>query len=187
MTDTNTRTKRNAVLPTEVAEHLRDLNRPDRDAYLHLLRALGWTLRSLAEAADLTRERVRQLLEQPTDPAVVRRVSALPLPFLPERPVPARRTRPDVSPATLARLRELQPAAQAVRSHAKRNRLEAEEYTALLDHAVRVEGVSVYRLAQCLGVTHNAIRFRLMRYGYLALPENGAHRVYQPLLEKNRA
>jgi len=187
MTDTTKRTNRNASLPTEVGQLLRELGRPDRDAYLQSLRAGGWTMRALSEASALTRERVRQLLELPLEPAHREAVADLPVPELPAAALPARSLKADVSPETLARLLELQPVAQGVRSHAKRGRLEAEEYTELLAHAVRVEGVSVYRLAQRLGVTHNAVRFRLMRYGYLALPEGGAHRVYQPLLEKNRA
>lgn len=187
MTTTTTTTKRNADLPAEVGEYLLDLNRPDRDAYLQSLRAGGWTLRSLSEASGLTRERVRQLLELPADAEAHERVSALPVPALPTVSPRARSQKADVSPETLARLLELQPIAQSVRSHAKRGRLEAEEYTELLNHAVTVEGVSVYRLAQRLGLTHNAVRFRLMRYGYVAMPEGGAHRVYQPLLEKNRA
>lgn len=186
MTDTK-RTNRNASLPTEVELTLRDLSRPDRDAYLQSLRAGGWTMRALAEASGLTRERVRQLLELQLDPGAHARVSALPVPALPAIQLPTRSPKADVSPETLTRLLELQPVAQGVRSHAKRGRLEAEEYTELLAHAVQVEGVSVYRLAQRLGVTHNAVRFRLMRYGYVALPEGGSHRVYQPLLEKNRA
>lgn len=187
MNNDNTRSSRNADLPDDVGAHLRRLSRPDRDAYLLVLRAAGWTLRSLAEASDLTRERVRQLLELPLDPTAADRVSDLPVPELPVRPVRPRVAKADLAPETLARLLELQPAAQLVRSHGKRGRLEAEEYTALLNHAVQVEGVSVYRLAQRLGVTHNAIRFRLMRYGYIAMPTGTAHRVYQPLLDSNRA
>jgi hypothetical protein len=181
------RTKRNADLPEDVGVHLRHLSRADRNAYLQALRAGGWTLRSLAQSSGLTRERVRQLLELPLEPTDREAIADLPVPELPVRPDQSRPQKADVSPETLARLRELQPTAQLVRSHGKRHRLEAEEYTELLAHAVLVEGVSVYRLAKHLGVTHNAIRFRLMRYGYVAQPDGRAHRVHQPLAARNRA
>jgi hypothetical protein len=89
------------------------------------------------------------------------------------------------SAETLARLLELKPMAMSVRSNSPKFRAEAEEYTRLLDHAHRVEGVTLYRLAKRLGVTHGAIRFRLARYGY-KLPKNASSKVYQPILEQNR-
>lgn len=179
--------KRNAVLPAEVADAARGLGRADRDEYLRDLRRLGWTLQSIADAADLTRERVRQVLELPVSEAAAQRVRHLPHPELPLLPWPtSAEPRPDVRPETLARLLELQPFAQLVRSSSKRHRLEAEEYTRLLAEATG-QGVSVYRLAQVLGVTHNAVRARLIRYGYAPMPANGDHVFYRPVSDDNRA
>jgi hypothetical protein len=77
------------------------------------------------------------------------------------------------------------PKAQQVRGKSKRYRREAEEFTALLNYAHKIEGVSLYRLAKTLGVTHAAIRFRLCRYGYLK-PGLGKSGVYSPVSMQNR-
>lgn len=180
--------KRNASLPAEVRSYLVDLNRPERDAYVHALRLGGWTLRAISEACGLTRERVRQLLEEPVHPAARRAVELLPVPELPLRAArPSAPPRPDVSPETLARLLELQPLAQQVRSNSKRYRLEAEEYTELLHRAMTVDGVTAYRLARRLGITHSAIRFRLMRYGYLPSAPGNEHSYCRPVRSDHRA
>jgi hypothetical protein len=108
------------------------------------------------------------------------------IPELPVKEVKAKREFVEPSAETLARLLELQPLAQQVRSSSMRYRNEAEEYTKLLYHAYAVEGVSIYRLGLRLGVTHSALRFRLARYGYM--PNESASgrtsKVYQPV--KNR-
>jgi hypothetical protein len=72
-----------------------------------------------------------------------------------------------------------------VRSNGKKYREEAEEYTKLLNHAHTVEGVTLYRLAKRLGVTHGALRFRLVRYGYKK-PVTATSKVYTPILKENR-
>jgi hypothetical protein len=89
------------------------------------------------------------------------------------------------SPETLKRLLELQPYAQQVRSSGKKYRAEAEEYTSLLNHAHTVEGVTLYRLAKRLGVTHGALRFRLVRYGYKKTV-TATSKVYNPIIKENR-
>jgi hypothetical protein len=95
--------------------------------------------------------------------------------------VKAERVFVEPSAETLARLKELQPKAQQVRSTSPRYRQEAEEYTALLNKAHVEEGVSVYRLAKRLGITHSSIRFRLARYGYKPTPTGSDSPVYRPL------
>jgi hypothetical protein len=72
-----------------------------------------------------------------------------------------------------------------VRSNGKAYREEAEEYTKLLNYAHTVEGVTLYRLAKRLGVTHGALRFRLVRYGYKK-PVTATSKVYNPILKENR-
>jgi hypothetical protein len=107
---------------------------------------------------------------------------------IPEPPVKQEREKPvyvEPNPDTLARLLELQPYAQQVRSNGKKYREEAEEYTKLLNHAHTVEGVTLYRLAKRLGVTHGALRFRLVRYGYKQ-PVTATSKVYNPIVKENR-
>jgi hypothetical protein len=148
----------------------------------------GWTLESVGNALDLTRERIRQL-ESKAKPIDALSILAKPG-IYPVPDVPTRTVEVDVveyvepSPETLARLLELQPLAQQVRSVSPRFREAAEEYTSLLNYAHTVEGVPLYRLAKRLGVTHGALRFRLVRYGYLAT--SGKSRAYNRIHEKNR-
>lgn len=158
-----------------------------RDAYIVRLRGLGWTLSSIASAANLSRERVRQVIasQDPSEPQVP--IGTLPLPSPPMRPTKrGRRVPTQPSDVTLARLKALQPMAQKVRSNGPQFRAEGEEYSSLLNYARTTEGVSLYTLAKLLGVTHAALRFRLTRYGYLT-PGKGKSKAYQPIRESNRA
>ena len=161
-----------------------------RAAYIYVLRMKGWKLQALADALGLTRERIRQI-ESKASPALAIRVLADPGSF----PVPELDTveievlAPPVyiepSPEALARLLELKPLAQKVRYDHPQYRKEAEEYSALIWHLYSVEGVTLYRLAKRLGVTHGALRFRLARYGYL-LPKTGKSPCYTPIKQNNR-
>jgi transcriptional regulator with XRE-family HTH domain len=162
-----------------------------RAAYIYALRLKGWTLQAVADALGLTRERIRQI-ETKASPSLALHILADPGSF----PVPELETMeievlaPPVyiepSPENLARLIELKPLAQKVRYDHTQYRKEAEEYSALVWHVHSVEGVTLYRLAKRLGVTHGALRFRLARYGYL-LPKTGKSSCYTPIKEKNRA
>lgn len=162
-----------------------------RAAYIYVLRMKGWKLQAVADALGLTRERIRQI-ESKASPALALHILADPGSF----PVPELDTMeievlaPPVyvepSPETLARLLELQPLAQKVRYDHTQYRKEAEEYSALIWNTYSVEGVTLYRLAKRLGVTHGALRFRLVRYGYL-LPKSGKSKCYTPIKQKNRA
>lgn len=186
------------VLPDNVVKLLKELGEDGgkgnivRNAYITALRYAGWTLQSVADAAGISRERVRQI-ETKTPKSYVAEISQ----FQNEFPIPAIPTvavEKDIyeaimpSDTTLTRLLELQPLAQQVRASSPRFRKEAEEYTALLWHAHSVEGVSLYRLGKILGVTHAALRFRLVRYGYMST-ENGDKdsKVYRPVRRENRA
>ena len=177
--------KRLVDLPPEVTDKfsmVRDAD--DRNNYIKALREEGWTLESIAKATGMTRERVRQI--SGFTPRMVLNEDFI-VPSLPtvEPKVKKAQVQPEVE--TLARLKELQPMAQQVRSSAARFRAEAEEYTALLWKCYKTEGVSLYRLAKLLGVTHSALRFRLIRYGYLEGVVNPANRVYAPINPANRA
>jgi hypothetical protein len=162
-----------------------------RAAYVKALRLKGWTLESIAFALDLTRERIRQIQLMASPANIVYILSnpgEFPVPELETREieVPGDPEYVEPSPETLARLLELQPLAQKVRYDHSTYRKEAEEYSALVWHVYSVEGVTLYRLAKCLGVTHGALRFRLARYGYLT-PKTGKSKCYSPIKQTNRA
>lgn len=174
--------KKNQQLPSDTKSIFDTLvNDEDRNELIRELRSAEWTLEAIASASGLTRERVRQISK--TEPTGRPLGIAIPLPPLkPERPKPVY-----IEPTedTLNRLLELQPYAQQVRSNGKKYRKEAEEYTALLNYAHTVEGVTLYRLAKRLGVTHGALRFRLVRYGYKK-PVTATSKVYTPISPENR-
>ena len=162
---------------------------PTRAAYVKALRMKGWTLQAIASALGVTRERIRQI-ENTASPSLLVHILSnpgnFPVPELEMREVEvADPTLIVPSEATLKRLLELQPSAQKVRWDHAEHRAVAEEYTALLWHAHSVEGVTIYRLAKCIGVTHGAIRFRLARYGYIQ-PITGKSKAYTPIKDKNR-
>lgn len=174
--------KKHQTLPPQIKTYFDTaLDSDYRDQLIRELRDKNWTLESIAAASGITRERVRQIAKTPYAPINL----GLDLPTPPLKPVKPKPTYVEPTPATLARLLELQPLAQQVRSNGKKYREEAEEYTALLNHAHTVEGVTLYRLAKRLGVTHGALRFRLVRYGYKT-PVNATSKVYTPILLENR-
>lgn len=174
--------KKNQQLPEYIINHFNDIPSNVRDQLIRGLRFKGWTLEAIASASSLTRERVRQIASTPSSTSVSLTVEIPEPPIKPERPRPVYI---EPSPATLDRLLELQPYAQQVRSSGKKYRAEAEEYTALLNHAHVNEGVTLYRLAKRLGVTHGALRFRLVRYGYKQ-PITATSKVYTPIVQENR-
>jgi DNA-binding transcriptional MerR regulator len=178
--------KRLAKLPIEVRQTFLKITDSDqRNAYIKALRAEGWTLASISEATGVTRERVRQINGFEED--MTKLDNSFLVPSLPTKPEKIQRKFKEPSPETLARLLELQPYAQQVRSNAQRFRSEAEEYTSLLWEANSKQGVPLYRLAKRLGVTNSAIRFRLVRYGYIAPKVGSTSKVYAPINPKNRA
>lgn len=175
--------KRLVMLPPEVNRAFATLTDPDqRDDYIRILRSKGWTLEAIAKVCGVSRERIRQITLTPHTDTLS---EALPIP---NPPIVEQKPKPvyvEPHPETLARLLELQPLARQVRSKSQNYRAEAEEYTKLLAHAHFVEGVTLYRLAKRLGVTHPAIRFRLARYGYKP-SANGTSKVYTPIKSENR-
>jgi hypothetical protein len=185
--------KINHSLPLEVVNKFATLSSDTatRNAYMKALRDNKWSLQSIADAVinsgtgTFSRERVRQIVEVEKSSTSSPSVSSFPLPTPPLKPVKEPRVFAEPSDKTLSRLIELQPYAQQVRSHSAKYREEAEEYTALLNYAHTVEGVSIFRLAKRLKVTHGALRFRLARYGYLTGYSSNST-CYKPILDKNR-
>lgn len=183
--------KHNVRLPEDVVTRFAALTRDrDRNAYIKALHERGWTFEAIATITELSRERIRQICTAiPMSEALRVAIEGYPLPEPPrhEPKISAADQGKYVEPSeeTLARLLELQPFAQQVRSYGTAYRKEAEEYTWLINHAHTVEGVTLYRLAKRLGVTHGALRFRLARYGYKA-PKSAESGAYTPILPENR-
>ena len=180
MTDTNNIQKTGHVLPPEVARAFDALaqagDTETRNAYAAALRGAEWTLQSISEASGLTRERVRQIVkaESSNDSKPVE----LPLPLPPTKPVKAPRTYVEPDPDKLARLLELKPIAEMARAHTT-GLPEVTEYNRLINEIVTVDKVPLYRLALRLGVTHSAVRGRLVRYGFKK--SQGTSKAYTPI------
>lgn len=189
MSDEKNYVKKNQQLPQEIKNQFDKLagNNLMRDKLIKELVDANWTYEAISNASGLTRERIRQIAnaaEKLAEEFDFNLAIEIPEPPLkPEKPKPVY---VEPSQATLARLLELQPYAQQVRANGSKYRKEAEEYTALLNHAHTVEGVTLYRLAKRLGVTHGALRFRLVRYGYKK-PVTATSKVYAPIIKENRA
>ena len=183
MSDEKKYIKKNQRLPRDIEAAFGAGNGvPFRDQLIRELVDANWTYEAVANASGLTRERVRQIARAEAAFATSLGIEIPEPPLKPERPKPQYI---EPHPDTLKRLLELQPYAQLVRANGQKYRKEAEEYTALLNHAHKVEGVTLYRLAKRLGITHGAIRFRLARYGYIQ-PKSGASKVYTPIVRENR-
>lgn len=182
--------KKNQRLPEEIKIHFETFgDNVKRDRLIKQLVDANWTYEAISNASGLTRERVRQIANSTAASALAEEFNIDLGIDIPTPPVKEEKPAPEYiepHPDTLKRLLELQPYAQQVRSNGKKYREEAEEYTRLLNHAHEVEGVTLYRLAKRLGVTHGALRFRLVRYGYKQ-PITAKSKVYQPISKKNRA
>lgn len=179
------------VLPTQTQSQLQEANdNPNRDilkSYIVSLRQEGWTLESIAKPLSVSREWIRQMESDSPDVESAQRLATAMGFVVPERPIIPERVkveRPKPLPENLARMLELQPKAQLVRSSSPRYREEAEEYTRLINLEHTDRGVSLFQLARDLGVTHGALRFRLVRYGYRTT--SSTSKVYQPIAEENR-
>lgn len=188
MTTENKYITKNQRLPQEIHMAFQETksNQEKRDFLISKLVEASWTFEAISSASGLTRERVRQIAKSNLELARefgVRLDFEIPSP--PLQPEPVRPVYIEPSPKTLERLLELQPYAQQVRSNGTKYREEAEEYTALLDYARTVEKVTLYRLAKRLGITHGAIRFRLVRYGYMEAV-TATSKVYKPVKAENR-
>lgn len=179
--------KKNQTLPEDICAAFQTISdNVKRDLLIKALADANWTYEAISNASGLTRERIRQIANASS---LLAKEFDYPLNInIPTPPLKPEKKKPayvEPHPDTLKRLLELQPYAQQVRSNGKKYRAEAEEYTRLLNHAHEVEGVTLYRLAKRLGVTHGALRFRLVRYGYKK-PVSATSKVYQPISTKNR-
>lgn len=180
--------KKNQVLPEYIHDYFAGPAKSDKEIRNELvcrLYELGWTFEAISHCSEVTRERIRQIVKLGEGNRHENIEFPFELPDPPRKPEKKKREFVEPRPETLKRLLELQPYAQQVRSNGQKYREEAEEYTRLLNHAHTVEGVTLYRLAKRLGVTHGALRFRLVRYGYKK-PVTATSKVYAPIKAKNR-
>jgi hypothetical protein len=171
------------VLPDSVVNGFTHIkNSDDRDNYIKALASVGWTGRAIAVACKMSAERVYQIIASGAQ--TMHTPATLMVPPAPRKMVKEKivTTYTEPAPEMLARMRELQPLAQLVRSSSPRYRAEAEEYTYLLNEATK-QGCTVYRLAKLLGVTHSALAFRLVRYGYRSTV-HGQTKAYQPVMHR---
>jgi hypothetical protein len=176
----------NVQLPEEVTNNFTALAKSNlknlRNDYIIALVNAGWTHVSIAKSAGLSNEMVRIVIgkhtAEPVPPTLV-------IPEVPKHDPKSSLTIHALPPAELlARLKELKPIAEKVRSNSPRYRAEAEEYSYLLNEAHTVHGVSMYRLGKLLGVTTSGLVFRLVRYGYKT--SNGGSSVYKQIKASNR-
>lgn len=179
--------KKNQKLPEHIEVEFSRLsgNNSHRDVLIKSLVDANWTYEAISSASGLTRERVRQISNGNKDIDTGAGYSGVDIPEPPTKPERKKPEYVEPHPEILKRLLELQPYAQQVRANGTKYREEAEEYTRLLDRAHTKDGVTLYRLAKRLGVTHGALRFRLVRYGYKK-PLTATSKVYQLIIQENR-
>ena len=172
------------TLPKEVSEALIGLPLAERKAYATQLSNAGWTLQSIATPLNITRESIRLYGLTEHSGEVLAKISHLPVPEVPTVEIyktMIKRVKPD--PQIMAQLKELQPKATSIRGKTTKNREEAELYTKLIYELIE-SGVSGYRIAKELGITHSALAFRLVRYGYTT--SNGKSRSYRLLTHRSK-
>lgn len=180
MTDTATITtevprRTKLVLPDEVQATFDRITSVEvRNEYARVLRAKGWTLASIANSVELSRERVRQIIEEenPEHPPV----DEFPLPEVPTRKTKAKPVYVEPSAEGLKGLLDLMPEAN---SNSPKYADERRQFTERLNALHVEEGVPLYRIALRLGVTSSGLRSRLVRYGYLQ--STGTSKAYNTL------
>lgn len=173
----------NHELPQEVGSILVSLPLEERRAYATALRKKGWTLTSIAKPLNLTRESIRQYAKIEVTEETQKKIANLPLPDVPSVPiVVSRYTRIPIEQGVMEQLKELYKKARMVRGKSQNNREEAEQFTRLLWEQVE-RGVTIYSIAQALGVTPSGLSFRLVRYGYTT--SNGKSPAYNPMKHRS--
>ena len=176
--------KTNHTLPKEVSDVLKTLPLKERKAYATELSKAGWTLQSIADVLNLTREAIRLYGHAKSNDETEVRLSIthLPIPPIPTRTISKELIkRVQIADDVLVELKELYSKARLVRGKGKNYRKEAEDFTKLA-YAQVERGVSTYAVAKALGITNSALTFRFSRYGYKV--SNGGSRVYRPLTHR---
>lgn len=173
--------KVNQKLPDDFAALLlrfaAEESRERMDSLLANAKTNGWSLAALAEPFDCSREWIRLRVKRS------RPMAGLPPIPLPPRiptpmPVPDRRLR--LRGDQVTELREMAAVASTVNGALEPGhpaRRVSEQFTAQLAAYVK-QGITAYYLGQVLGVTANAITFRLARHGYRAPNPSQASAAY---------
>lgn len=162
--------KKNQTLPQDFAELLAQMkSQRNRNlgATLLVARLNGWTLQSLASALGVSRQAIEHRLAHAAID-VDSEVPDVPLPPRKQTRKHQPRRRLLVNDALAEQLREMALVAAKVNGASPADAPErrvSEEFSAML-HSLVEQGVTVYHLAQVLGVTHGAITLRLARHGY---------------------
>jgi predicted transcriptional regulator len=169
--------KSKLILPSDTTEIIKNLPMLERKAYAVALVKEGWTLQSIAGALGVSREAVRLYTIATLSDETIKKISHLPIPSVPVvEKYKTRLKKVRLEPEVLEQLKELHAKATLVRSSSKKYRKEAEDFTKLAWEQTQ-KGVSVYSIAKALGITHGALLFRFVRYGYKTT--NGKSRVFR--------
>lgn len=164
--------RKDLTVPDDFADTLRALHASDPQRLPSVLlaaRAEGWTLKALAAPLGMSGEWVR-LQALVGDP----HANMQGIPPLPCRPVverPPAKVQKFVDPTVAARLLEMYEIAKTVTGGTPVDdpkRAVTVEFTTQLQALVD-DGVTVYRIAKTLGITHSAIYQRLARHGHRKL------------------
>jgi hypothetical protein len=177
----NDRVQKEQTLPAEFASVLRTM-RAEKDQRLSTVLAIarmnGWTYQAMGSALGVSRQAIQQAISR-AELDVRGGVPEVPLPpRKPQSEAKPPRRRLLVNDELAERLREMQRVAATVNGVTPADAPERKisvEFTAQL-HALTQQGVSVYHLADVLGVAHNAIRSRLARHGYRSSSPSQAER-----------
>jgi hypothetical protein len=153
--------------------------------YASCLVRAGWTHRSVSRAAGYypNWSNDNHIAEDYVESSLrdYRLITGLGLtvPDVPVKVEPVKRSRVrarSADPDTIRRLKELHAIAKNYRGTPK-NREAAQLFTQMLWRAMQDQGATTYGLAKDLGISHSALQFRLVRYGYKeSTGRSGAYR-----------
>lgn len=173
--------KLNQKLPSDFAALLlrfaAEESRERVDSLLANAKTNGWSLVALAEPFGCSREWIRLRVQRSRPMAAL---PAVPLPPSHPTPMPAPVRRLRLRDEQIAELREMAEVAARVNgatepSHPSRR--VSENLAAQLASYV-AQGLAANYLAGVLGVTPNAINFRLARHGYRSMPPSQKNSTY---------
>lgn len=157
----------------DILRGMRDTEDPRLNTTLAHAHRNGWSLQDLGDVFGVSFQAIQQRVRRCAD-YLTSELPHIPLPPRPPTrlPEPPRRQRLRVRPEIAQRLREMQQRAAKVNGATPPDhpdRAVAAEYTLML-HRLIQQGVSAYHLASVVGVSVDAIQFRLGRHGYRPLP-----------------
>ncbi|KMV15928.1 hypothetical protein ACT17_22795 [Mycolicibacterium conceptionense] len=150
-------------------------------AAVHAARDAGWTLQEIGDVLGYSREFIRLLYMKDADSAAV----ITDFPRKPDRPKQVPRipqhvlARSLISPEEISELSALQKIAARRRSNGDPEAVAAAEELWSRVHHLSTLGVSIYWLSKEMGLSNQALRFGLARYGYRTPSPSQQHRTGQ--------